>query len=153
MIAYLDTSFLCALYRPQTNSQCAADHAASMTEPLHVASPLLYEFRQSTRWQAWLHSKDASKGFPRRTAQATLAKLQSNIAAGAVIIVPVDWADVVSIAERLSAHHTWTEGHRGFDIIHVAAALHLGVLELLTFDKNQQKLAEAEHLIVPATFK
>jgi len=149
MIAYPDTSFLCAMYRFQANSQIAATHFAAMSEALHVASPLLYEFRQSTRWHVYLHSKDHSKGFDRTTAQAALAKLQVNIASGALVVVPVDWADVANIAERLSAQHTWTQGHRVFDILHVASALHLGAREFLTFDANQKRLAEAEGLRVP----
>jgi len=149
MIAYPDTSFLCAIYRLQMNSATAAQFASQMPEPLHVASPLLFELRQSLRWQAYLHTKDSSKGFHRTSAQTTLAKLQSNIAAGAVVVIPVDWADVASIAERLSAQYTWTEGYRGFDVLHVATALHLGAAEFLTFDQKQKSLAEAEGLRVP----
>lgn len=149
MIAYPDTSFLCAMYRMQTNSPQAASYFAAMPEPLHVSSPLLYEFRQSTRWQVFLHSKDAAKGFERATAQAALSKLQANIAAGAIVVVPVDWVDVISISERFSAQHTWTEGYRAFDILHVATALHLGATEFLTFDGKQKQLAEAEGLHVP----
>ena len=149
MTAYPDTSFLCAMYRFQANSRIAATHFAAMSEALHVASPLLYEFRQSTRWQAYIHSKDPSKGFNRTTAQAALAKLQANLASGALVVVPVDWADLANIAERLSAQHTWTQGHRVFDILHVASALHLGASEFLTFDANQKRLAEAEGLRAP----
>jgi len=149
MTAYPDTSFLCAMYRFQANSQIAATHFAAMNEALHVASPLLYEFRQSTRWQVYLHAKDHSKGFDRSTAQAALAKLQANLASGALVVVPVDWADVANIAEHLSAQHTWTQGHRVFDILHVASALHLGASEFLTFDANQKRLAAAEGLRVP----
>jgi predicted nucleic acid-binding protein len=149
MIAYPDTSFLCALYRQQFNSVPAAHYASTLTEPLHVASPLLYEFRQSTRWQSWIHSKDATKGFPYTGAQKMLSKLQSNIASGVLVVVPVDWADLVSIAERLSAQHTWTGGFRGFDVLHVATALHLGATEFLTFDGNQKRLSESEGLHVP----
>ena len=149
MIAYPDTSFLCALYRFQVNSAVAARHAAQMPEALHVASPLLFEFRQSLRWQSFLHAKDPAKGFDRGSAQTALARLQANIAAGVIVVVPVDWADVASIAERLSAQYTWTEGYRGFDLLHVATALHLGAAEFLTFDAKQKKLAEAEGLAVP----
>ncbi len=149
MIAYPDTSFLCAMFRNQANSPEAAKHFAQMPEPLHVASPLLFEFRQATRWQAFLHGKDPKRGFDRTTAQAALAKFHANLASGAIVVVPVDWADVASIAERLSAQYTWTEGYRGFDVLHVATALHLGVTEFLTFDGNQKKLAEAEGLLVP----
>lgn len=149
MIAYPDTSFLCAMFRQQANSIEAATHFAHMPGPLYVASPLLFEFRQATRWQAFLNSKDPSKGFARSTAQAALAKFHANIASGAIVIVPVDWADVASIAERLSAQYTWTEGYRGFDVLHVATALHLGATEFLSFDGRQKDLAGAEGLIVP----
>jgi predicted nucleic acid-binding protein len=149
MIAYPDTSFLCAMFRKQSNSPEAAKHFAQMPEPLHVASPLLFEFRQATRWQAFLNLKDSAKGFDRRTAQAALSMFHANIASGAIVVVPVDWADVASIAERLSAQYTWTEGYRGFDVLHIATALHLGAREFLTFDRNQKKLAEAEGLKVP----
>jgi predicted nucleic acid-binding protein len=63
--------------------------------------------------------------------------------------VPVEWADIASIAARLSAQYTWTEGYRGFDILHVASALHLGVTEFLSFDTGQRKLAAAEGLKLP----
>ncbi|NJM37549.1 MAG: type II toxin-antitoxin system VapC family toxin [Akkermansiaceae bacterium] len=149
MIAYPDTSFLCAMFRNQANSPEAAQHFAQMPEPLHIASPLIFEFRQATRWQAFLNANDPKKGFDRTTAQAALAKFNSNIASGAIVIVPVEWADVVSIGERLSAQYTWTEGYRGFDVLHVATALHLGASEFLTFDGKQKELAEAEGLVVP----
>jgi predicted nucleic acid-binding protein len=151
MIAYPDTSFLCAFYRKQANSPQAAAHFARMPEALHVASPLLFEFKQSVRWQVFLHSKDPAKGYGRATALAALGKLQGEIAMGAVIIVPIDWADVASIAERLSGQYTCTEGYRGFDVVHVATALHLGASEFLTFDGKQKQLAEAEGLIVPVS--
>jgi len=149
MRAYPDTSFLCAMYVQQVHSMRAASFFAAMAEPLPVASPMLYEFRQSMRWQAFWNGRDPMKGFSKATARAILSKLQSNIAAGAIVVVPVDWADVVSIAERLSAQHTWTGGFRAFDILHVATALHLGAVEFLTFHAAQRQLAELEGLEVP----
>jgi predicted nucleic acid-binding protein len=149
MIAYPDTSFLCALYRGQSNTAEAIAHAQQMREPVSASSLLLFEFRQSTRWQEFLHKKDPSKGFDTATVLAVLATLQSNIASGAIVIVPANWADVHSIAERVSGQHTLAGGHRGFDILHIATALHLGAQEFLTFDVNQKKLAKAEGLKVP----
>lgn len=122
MIAYPDTSFLCAFYRKQANSAEAARHFARMPEALHVTSPLLFEFRQSIRWQTFLHQRDRSKGYDRPTANAALASLNAELATGAVVVVPVDWADLVSIGERLSAQYTWTEGYRGSDRLHPGCA-------------------------------
>jgi predicted nucleic acid-binding protein len=149
MIAYSDTSFLCALYRGQNNTAEAIAHAQRMPEPVYASSLLLFEFRQSVRWQEFLHRKDESKGFDRSTVTTVLASLQANIASGAISVVPANWADVHSIAESLSARHTLPGGHRGFDILHVATALHLGATQFLTFDANQKKLAKAEGLKLP----
>ncbi len=99
MIGYPDTSFLCAFYRKQANSAEAARYFARMPEALHVTSPLLFEFRQSIRWQTFRHQRDRSKGYDRSTANAALASLNAEIATGAVVVVPVDWADLVSIGE------------------------------------------------------
>jgi len=149
MIVYPDTSFLCALYRPQGNSLLAADYFSRMKDPLPVSSPLLFEFRQSLRLQSFLHDRDQTKGFSAKEAGAVLAKLEENLRDGFLEILPVDWADIVSRAELLSARHTVRDGTRGFDIIHVATALHLKVKNFLTFDSVQRRLAQAEGLKTP----
>ena len=148
MNAFPDTSFLCALYRPQDNSPVAQKYYAAMTEPLAVSGLLLYEFRQSLRFQAWLHGQNPKKGIPAREVEKALADLESNLTSGAVLTVAAEWADVHRIAERLSSTYTDASGHRAMDILHVATALHLEALEFLTFDANQRKLAVAEGLKV-----
>jgi len=120
-----------------------------MSEPLQVTTLSLFEFRQSVRLQIFLNEQDSTKGFNRSLGMAALAKVQANIASSALVIAPADWADVYSIAERLSAQHTSTGGHRSFDVLHVATALHLGAREFLTFDANQKGLAKAEGLKIP----
>lgn len=146
MIAYADTSFLFALYRQQDNSQAARKHYQAMTEPLHVSALLLYELRQSVRFQIWWHSQNPRKGIRTTKGEEALADLEANLASGAVVIVSADWADVHRTAERLSASYTKAEGHRALDILHVATALHLNTREFLTFDAKQRKLATAEGL-------
>jgi len=148
MIAFPDTSFLCALYVQQDNSRAAAAHFKSMPEALHVSSLMLYEFRQSVRFQVWLHSRDKSRGYPQAIAEAALGKLQANMDAGAVVPVTADWPDVHRVAEILSKRRTISNGHRALDVLHVATALHLSAREFLTFDANQRKLALAEKLNV-----
>lgn len=95
------------------------------------------------------HHKDRNQGYPPRVAQAALAALQSDVKAGFYRQSAVDWADVHQLGERLAQQHTMKGGHRGFDILHIATALHLGAAEFLTFDGNQRKLAEAKGLLVP----
>ncbi|ACB74533.1 type II toxin-antitoxin system VapC family toxin [Opitutus terrae] len=146
MIAYPDTSFLCALYVAQSTSAVAIAHYRRMKEPLHVSVLLLGEFRQSVRFQIFRNSKDATQGYARNTGLEALAKLQSNIDAGALVVVPTEWTEVFHLAERISAQHTIAGGHRFMDVLHVATAMHLGAVELLSFDANQRKLAAAEGL-------
>ena len=148
MIAFPDTSFLCAMYVRQDNSPAAAAHFKTMPEPLHVSSLLLYEFRQRVRFQVWLHGRDQTRGYPQAIADIALAKLQANLDAGALTIVAAEWADVHHRAEDLSQRHTAASGHRSLDVFHVATALHLKAREFLTFDTNQRKLALAVRLKV-----
>jgi predicted nucleic acid-binding protein len=146
MNAFADTSFLYALYRQQENSPVADTFLKTAREPVYVSSLVLFEFRQSTRFQVFRFSKDRTQGFSKREAQLMLAVLQENIANGAVAIVPVDWQEVHSIAERLSSRHTVTGGHRALDILHVSTAIHLKAQLLLTFDRNQIALTKAAGL-------
>jgi predicted nucleic acid-binding protein len=148
MIAYPDTSFLCALYRRQDNSPQAAAYAMSMSEPLHVSSLLLFEFRQSLRFQVGLHAQNPQKGFPQPECDQALADLQSDLDSGATMIIAADWPEVHHIAERLSANYTSTRGQRGFDLLHIATALRLKARDFLSLDGRQRELAKREGLKV-----
>lgn len=148
MIAFPDTSFLCAFYRRQDNSPSAAAYFKAMPEALHVSGLLLYEFRQSVRFQVWLHSRDKNKGYPQSDCDRALADLQADLDVGTVVMVSADWPDVHRLAETLSKRHTIPSGHRAFDVLHIATALHLGAREFLTFDATQRKLVLAEKLKV-----
>jgi predicted nucleic acid-binding protein len=146
--AYPDTSFLCAFYLKQSNSAMAAAHSVTMKEPLHVAPPLIYEFRQSLRFQVWRHSANPREGVALTDAQAALNQFEADLTKGIAALVPCNFQDVFRRADELSARHTISGGHRSFDVLHVATALHLGAEEFLTFDANQRKLATAEKLKV-----
>ncbi len=148
MIAYPDTSFLCAFYVKQSNSPAAAAHAATMKEPLRVGALLAYEFRQSLRFQVWRHSANAHEGLALADAQAALNQFNADLASGVAVLAPCNFQDVLRRAEELSHRHTTAGGHRSFDVLHVATALHLGAREFLTFDSNQRKLAALEGLAV-----
>ena len=149
MSVYLDTSFLCSLYRLQHTSPHAVEFKDRFAGPLPVSSLLLLEFRQSVRFQNRLFGKDRSKGFSEKEGAAMLRALHSDLAAGILKMASPDWVDVHRIGEELSAKHTQTNGHRLVDILHVATAIHLGKEQFLTFDANQKRLAEAEGMVVP----
>ncbi len=144
MSAFPDTSFLCSVFRTQIHSPRADAFLVKQTGSIPVSTLLLLEFRQSVRFQVRLHSKDKTKGYPKAEATQMLKDLQSDLRTNVFEVVPVDWAAVHQLAEDLSARFTEQNGHRLADILHVATALHLGAAEFLTFDANQQRLAQAE---------
>jgi predicted nucleic acid-binding protein len=102
-----------------------------------------------SRWNATAPSPcDATQGYARKTGLEALAKVQSNLDAGALVLVAAEWADVINIAERISAQHTIGGGHRFLDGLHVATARHFGATEFLSCDANQRKLAATEGFAV-----
>lgn len=149
MIAYPDTSFLCALYRQQDNSTHALDYRRSMSGPLTVTRLLLWEFRQSVRFQAFRYSKNPAVGYPLEEAERMIAKLDEHMRQGSVRSEPCDLLAVLFTGERISKARTFVGGHRSFDLLHVATALELGAKAFLSFDSNQIRLASAEGLETP----
>lgn len=149
MIAYPDTSFLCALYREQDNSERALTYRNAMSEPLHVTRLLLWEFRQSVRFQAFRHSNNRHIGYPLHEAEKMLSDLGDDIRDDLVISVEIDFINILITGERISKARTFAGGHRSFDILHIATAIDLDAKEFLSFDANQIALAAAEGLKVP----
>ena len=151
MIAYPDTSFLYAFYISQSNSAAAA-YAAKATEPLYVTDLLLFEFRQSIRFQVWRHQAASTEGLDPKAATAALHQLQEDLANGIAILTPCSLREVIAHAEELSSRFTTTDGFRSFDILHVATALLLNAKTLLSFDRNQRKLATTAGLKVAPNY-
>lgn len=149
MNAYPDTSFLCALYRKQDNSSRALAYRNAMTEPLPVTRLLLWEFRQSVRFQAFRHSRNRDVGYPLHEAEKMLSDLTDDMHDGLVVSSECDFINILVIGERISKSRTFTGGHRSFDILHIATAIELGAKEFLSFDANQIQLAGAEGLTTP----
>ncbi len=146
---FTDTSFLCALYREQDNTKRADAFMKNADVEVVVSSQVLWEFRQSARFQVFRHNNDKTKGFSKSESERMIGVLSANVKANFVHLATVEWPDVHSIAENLSANYTMKGGHRPMDIIHLATAKHLKITRFLTFDGNQKKLAEAEGLVVP----
>jgi len=53
-----------------------------------------------------------------------------------------DWRDAIRTASELSAEHGLSIPIRGMDLLHVAIAIEVGAAAILTFDQEQQILAE-----------
>ena len=146
MKPFADTSLLCALYRLQDNTVEADALVARFDEPLCISSLVAFEFRQSARLHVFRFSNDRTQGFSKAETDRMFGKFDLNLSSGAVEILSVDWGDVHSLAERISARHTIRGGHRTLDVLHVATAIHARMDSFLTFDENQAGLARAEGL-------
>jgi predicted nucleic acid-binding protein len=149
LITYPDNSFLCALYRNQDNSVQALEFSGELTEPLRVTRLLLWEFRQSARFQAFRNRKDPSSGYPMTEAEKMIAKVGEHLEGGKLKLAHCDFLSVLATAEGISRSRTFSGGHRSFDVLHVATALALDAREFLSFDSKQNALAAAEGLATP----
>ena len=143
MVIAADTSFLFALYGNDCHSVTAAEWVSVSTSPILISDFNDFELRNALRFSEF--SKRVIPG----TAATHLSFLQDAIAAGRLVPFKSNLSSILTEAKRLSINHTLTGGHRGFDILHVAAANIIGASHFLTFDKNQKQLAENEGLIAP----
>ena len=142
MVICGDTSFFFSLYGNDANSPRAVKWAAKGTVPITLSPYNPFELGNALRFAEF-------RGVIRQgEAAMAWAQFESAVQGGRLLKPPCNLADVLDEATRLSSTHTLTGGHRGFDILHVAAALVLRADEFLTFDSNQKKLAETEGLVV-----
>jgi predicted nucleic acid-binding protein len=143
MVTCADTSFLFSLYGNDGNTPRAVAWTKSHRAALTLTTLNEYELGNALRFAEF------RKGIGPGEAALFWAQYEADRASGRLNVLVCNLADVVAEANRLSATHTLTGGHRGFDILHVAASIRLKAKQLLTFDGNQKKLAEAEGLVVP----
>ncbi len=143
MVICVDTSFLFSLYGNDSHSFTAARWIVSLTVPIWISAFNDFELRNA------LLFAEFSKRIIAGESKSHLASFEKAIAQGRLILTNSNPAMILTEAGRLSLAHTLTGGHRGFGIIHVAAAKVIGATHFLTFDASQKKLAETEGLAVP----
>jgi len=143
MVTCADTSFLFSLYGNDAHTPRAVEWMRSQRSALTITALSEYELGNALRFAEF------RRGIAPGEAALFWAKFVADRTSGRLQRQTCNLAEVVDQAKRLSATYTLTGGHRGFDILHVAAALVVKAQQLLTFDGNQKKLAEAEGLVVP----
>ncbi len=144
MTAYADTGFLCSLYAPDAHTPRAVARMKRQALPLAFTWLHQLEFRNALRLRVFRGEITAAER------DASLNAMLADLATGVLIAAAPPLAAVMTEAERLSALHSETLGTRTLDVLHVAAALVLGLAQLLTFDSRQAALAKAAGLKVPA---
>ena len=144
MKTYPDTGFLCSLYAPDAHTARAVARMRRQALPLPFTWLHQLEFRNALRLRVSRREITASQR------DASLNMMLSDLAGGVLSAASPPLHETMTEAERLSALHTERLGSRSLDVLHVAAALVLGLPELLTFDTRQTALARAAGLKVPA---
>lgn len=148
MSAFADTSFLFAFYFPRAASEQAMAKVESLQDAPLISSLVRFEFQQAVWFKVWLHAQGQPLGLSETAAQSALAAFELDLDQGLWAVASTDWETVVTRAERLALDHTPRHGARAMDIVHLAFALQLAATELLSFDANQRRVAEAEGLAV-----
>lgn len=143
MTAYADTGFLCSLYAPDAHTPRAVARMARQALPLPVTWLHQLEFRNALRLRVFRREITAAQR------DASLNTMLADLANGVLTHATPPLADLTTEAERLSALHSERLGTRSLDVLHVAAALVLGLPEFLVFDHRQMALARVAGLHVP----
>jgi len=141
--AYADAGFLCSLYALDRHTPRAAARMKRQVLPLPHTWLHQLELRNALRLRVFRGEITASQR------DASLNMILADLAGGVLAAASPALAAIMTEAERLSALHTETLGTRSLDVLHVAAALVLGLKELLTFDARQAALARASGLRAP----
>jgi len=143
MRAYADTGFLCSLYAPDAHTVAAAVRMKRQALPLPVTWLHQLEFRNALRLRVF------RREITQAQRDASLNTMLTDLASGVLVHADPPLMDLTFEAERLSVLHSETLGTRSLDILHVAAALILGLPEFLTIDRRQHAMALASGLRAP----
>ena len=139
MKVYVDTSFLVSLYSPDSNSAIAA-RTMQLSRGGHFISTLV-ELEALNALELRVFRKDISSS----QAQSSLKDFEKDVLGGILQLRPLS-DQAFERARRLAKQTTSRLGTRTADLLHVAAALELGVDYLYSFDQQQRKLAQAVRL-------
>jgi predicted nucleic acid-binding protein len=152
MRVYADTSFLVRLMgeEPGTESAMAEYHRLGRPPVFYLPLHAL-EVENALRQRAFhlRHSTPASRRRQiERETEASFGLLSKFITRRVFIESSMEWDRAIETARTLSAKHTDRLGCRGFDLLHVAFALELECEILLTADRIQGLVADAEGMKV-----
>ena len=143
MSTYADTGFICSVLAPDANTQIALRRMRKQALPLNWTWLHDLEFRNAMRLRVF------RKELTQLEADRTIRLLLADLANGIFERLDPPLHLILTEAERLSAGYSANLGTRSLDILHIGAALVLGVDEFITFDKRQAALAKSVGFRVP----
>ena len=83
-------------------------------------------------------------------AEQTLGLVRQEASTNRLIRTPCNMEAALRAASSLSQQHTYADGYRALDVMHVAIAIVLGCTDFLTFDQRQARLAQQAGMNTPA---
>ncbi|MFZ0288899.1 MAG: type II toxin-antitoxin system VapC family toxin [Candidatus Sulfotelmatobacter sp.] len=139
MKVYADTSFLMSLYSPDANSAAAVRTMQGSTLDRFVSTFGELEVVNALGLRVYRKEISAAQ------AQSSWSDFEKDLRAGIFQLRQLP-EQALERARQLSRQTTARLGTRTADLLHVAAALELGVDCLYSFDQQQRKLAQTVHL-------
>jgi predicted nucleic acid-binding protein len=136
---YADPSFIVSLYSPDVNSA-----AAARTMQASTAQPFVTTFGELEVVNA-MGLRTFRKEVSPAQAQSSLSTFEKDLR-DEVFQLRELTDSILERAKQLSRQTTAKLGTRTADLLHVAAALELGVDYLYTFDLHQRRLAQTLRL-------
>ncbi len=134
MIIYVDASFLVSAYSVDANSESALKVMSVLQEALWVTTFAQLEFVNALSLRVFRDEISASQ------AKSSQRAFDQDMRSGVLQLKLLP--DHVFERANLIAHQTTSQlGTRTPDLLHVAAALELDIKTILTFDRQQAKLA------------
>lgn len=139
MKAYADPSFIVSLYSPDANSAAAARTMQASSGDRFVTTFGELEVVNAMGLRVFREEISAVQS------QSSLLQFENDLRDGVFQLRGLS-DSILERTRQLSRQTTAKLGTRTADILHVAAALELGVDCLYTFDSHQRKLAQSLRL-------
>ena len=141
MSAYADTSFLVSLYVLDANSALAAARMKHAGLPILLTSFGELELTNALSLRLFRRELRLSK------IKAARALIRKDLSDGILSLKTLP-EGAFDKAMQMARRRTPQLGTRTLDLLHVASALRLQADTFYTFDRNQERLARAEGLII-----
>jgi predicted nucleic acid-binding protein len=137
-----DTSYLFSVYGNDSHTPLAINSFKTLSVPI-----LITEFNQFELCNA-ICGTVFRKVYTEKAGEEFWHGFLIDLNLGQLQKVAVDQTQVLQKGIYLSQSQTLVGGHRAFDVLHIAAALHLKATHFFTFDQQQMRLAKAVGLKV-----
>jgi predicted nucleic acid-binding protein len=140
--AYADTSFLVSLYVLDANSALAVASMEQAKLPILLTPFGELELTNAISLRLFRRELPASK------VKAAQALVRKDLSEGVLLQKPLP-EGLFDRAMQMARRRTPQLSTRTLDVLHVASAVKLQADTFYTFDRNQEKLAKAEGLLLP----